>query len=61
MQDIRRYIVIYISAFLLVSPGIHAQIAGISCCDWMMLKRQKLGQFQLMKDIGGDGVEMGAV
>ncbi|MDD7159173.1 MAG: sugar phosphate isomerase/epimerase [Bacteroidales bacterium] len=58
MRDFRRYIIVYISVFLLVSPDIHAQIAGISCCDWMMLKRQKLGQFQLMKDIGGDGVEM---
>lgn len=30
----------------------------IAACDWMMLKRQKLGAFQLMKELGGDGVEM---
>lgn len=30
----------------------------IAACDWMMLKRQKLGSFQLMKELGGDGVEM---
>lgn len=30
----------------------------VAACDWMMLKRQKIGAFQLMKDIKGDGVEM---
>ena len=35
----------------------------VAACDWMMLKRQKLGEFQLAKDIGADGVEvdMGAL
>lgn len=30
----------------------------ISVCDWMILKRQKLGALQLTKDIGADGVEI---
>ena len=30
----------------------------IAACDWMMLKRQKLGEFQLAKDIKADGIEM---
>lgn len=30
----------------------------VAACDWMMLKRQKLGEFQLAHDIGADGVEM---
>ena len=30
----------------------------IAACDWMMLKRQKLGEFQLAHDIHADGVEM---
>lgn len=30
----------------------------VAACDWMMLKRQKLGEFKLTKDINGDGVEM---
>ena len=30
----------------------------IAVCDWMLLKRQKLGAFQLAKDIGADGVEV---
>lgn len=29
-----------------------------AACDWMMLKRQKLGEFALAKEIGADGVEM---
>lgn len=30
----------------------------IAVCDWMILKRQRLGAFQLTKDIGADGVEV---
>jgi sugar phosphate isomerase/epimerase len=30
----------------------------IAACDWMMLKRQKLGAFQLAKDVGLDGLEV---
>jgi sugar phosphate isomerase/epimerase len=30
----------------------------IGVCDWMMLKRQKLGAFPLAKDVGADGVEV---
>ena len=50
--------------FLVVLPlGMYAQQANkqqyrVAACDWMMLKRQKLGEFQLAKDIGADGVEV---
>lgn len=30
----------------------------VAACDWMMLKRQKLGEFSLARDINADGVEM---
>ena len=30
----------------------------VASCDWMMLKRQKLGEFKLSHEIGADGVEM---
>jgi sugar phosphate isomerase/epimerase len=35
----------------------------VAVCDWMILKRQKLGAFQFAKEIGADGVEvdMGAL
>ena len=30
----------------------------VGVCDWMVQKRQKLGEFQLAKDLGCDGIEM---
>ena len=30
----------------------------VGVCDWMILKRQKIGAFQLAKEIGADGVEV---
>lgn len=39
--------------------GVQAQQQyRVAACDWMMLKRQKLGEFQLAKDIKADGVEV---
>ncbi len=30
----------------------------IAVCDWMILKRQKLGAFERTKEIGADGLEL---
>ena len=30
----------------------------IAVCDWMILKRQKIGSFQLVREMNGDGVEL---
>ena len=30
----------------------------VAACDWMMLKRQKIGEFKLAREIDADGVEM---
>ncbi len=30
----------------------------VSACDWMMLKRQKVGAMELAKEIGADGLEL---
>ena len=38
------------------SPSNHRY--KIAVCDWMILKRQKLGAFQLTRDIGANGVEV---
>jgi L-ribulose-5-phosphate 3-epimerase len=50
------------SAFLPWTPSFAGagidQRYKIAVCDWMILKRQKLGAFQLTKDIGADGVEV---
>ena len=54
-----------LAAGLLLPDRLAAAAAGdrparyrIGVCDWMILKRQKLGAFQLTKDIGADGVEV---
>ena len=39
-------------------PAANNQRYKIAACDWMMLKRQKLGAIQLAKDCGMDGVEV---
>lgn len=41
-----------------VSAKAHPLRYKISVCDWMLLKRQKLGAFGLAHDIGADGVEV---
>lgn len=43
-------------AYLGISAGENRY--KVAACDWMMLKRQKLGSFKLMHELGGDGVEM---
>ena len=35
-----------------------AQQIKVGVCDWMILKRQKLGEFALAKQLGCDGIEM---
>lgn len=35
-----------------------AQEIKVGVCDWMILKRQKLGEFALAKQLGCDGIEM---
>lgn len=44
--------------FSLAAAPSSPQRYKIAVCDWMILKRQKLGAFQLTKDIGADGVEL---
>lgn len=54
---------LFLALWLTVPSGtIDAQPAApryrVACCDWMMLKRQKLGEFALSRRIGADGVEL---
>src|SRR5690606_7424486 len=39
-------------------PVAEASRYRVGVCDWMILKRQKLGAFQLTREIGADGVEL---
>ena len=55
----KRRLIGLLTALLLLPVGLIAQPRyRVAACDWMMLKRQKLGEFQLTRDIGADGVEM---
>ena len=59
-----KYCVIVLILSWVLSPVLAQQAITLShrykvaACDWMMLKRQKLGEFKLSHEIGADGVEM---
>lgn len=56
---LKRYL--FVGVVILLSAWcaeVCAQNYKVAACDWMMLKRQKLGEFQLAKDIQADGIEM---
>lgn len=57
---VRKHLLLGVLAMLTAWPvGLLAQPQyQVAACDWMMLKRQKLGEFQLAKDIHADGVEV---
>ncbi len=59
-SKLRRTLSLSVLAVLMMLPlSLSAQQQyRVAACDWMMLKRQKLGEFQLAKDIKADGVEM---
>ena len=58
-----KYCVIVLILSWVLSPVLAQQANTLShrykvaACDWMMLKRQKLGEFKLSHEIGADGVE----
>jgi len=57
---LKKYLVTGFLAMLTMCPSgmLAQQRYRVAACDWMMLKRQKLGEFQLAKDIRADGIEM---
>lgn len=59
-SKLRKHLFLGILAMLTAWPlGVLAQPKyRVAACDWMMLKRQKLGEFQLAKDINADGIEV---
>lgn len=64
ISTLRKALVVGLLTVLTATPaGVSAQQADVpryrvAACDWMMLKRQKIGEFRLARDIGADGVEM---
>ena len=51
---------LFLCAFAVLQPqSLYAQERySVGVCDWMILKRQKLGEFDLAKRLGADGVEL---
>ena len=55
----RKSLAIGVIAMLAAWPiDLMAQRYRVAACDWMMLKRQKIGEFKLAREIGADGIEM---
>lgn len=56
-------VALWVCALPVCSQEVTSQRFKVAACDWMMLKRQKLGEFKLAHEIGADGVEvdMGAL
>ena len=58
MKKIRIILAIVSALCLFGTDALMAQQYKVGVCDWMILKRQKLGEFDLAKQIGSDGIEM---
>lgn len=55
------WILLLVESFPLIAataPKQNEQRYKIAVCDWMILKRQKIGSFQLVHELNGDGVEL---
>lgn len=52
------YIAMLVGAVVLPDVALAQSRYQVGVCDWMVLKRQKLGEFQLAKELGCDGLEM---
>jgi sugar phosphate isomerase/epimerase len=57
MKLLSRLVLLSLSLVMTASAG-ETPRYQVGVCDWMILKRQKLGAFQLAKDLGADGVEV---
>lgn len=59
-RDIKKYLplIIVLIAMMLPDVAVAQNRYRVGVCDWMVLKRQKLGEFKLAKELGCDGLEM---
>lgn len=58
MRTGKFYAILWLALLMALPQFVSAQQYKVGACDWMMLKRQKLGEFQLAHEIGCDGLEM---
>ena len=56
--QVRLYLVVMLCLPIELIAQEATQRYHIGVCDWMMLKRQKLGAFPLAREVGADGIEM---
>ena len=54
----RHFILLSLAVLMLPLPMASQQCYHVGVCDWMILKRQKLGEFALARELGADGVEL---
>lgn len=59
-RDIKKYLslIIVLLSMMLPDVAMAQNRYRVGVCDWMVLKRQKLGEFKLAKELGCDGLEM---
>lgn len=55
---LRSLSILLLVTFFLNSYCMAGERYKIAACDWMILKRQKLGSFKLVSELKGDGVEV---
>ena len=58
MKKYRNFFLGVLVSILMGAETAMAQSYQVGVCDWMILKRQKLGAFDLARQLGCDGVEM---
>lgn len=59
MIKVRLHIIMLLALLSLVPDTLMAQDRyQVGVCDWMVLKRQKLGEFKLAAELDCDGLEM---
>lgn len=58
MKNFRAILLAFFAILALLPLDAIAQKYRVAVCDWMILKRQKIGEFQLAREMGADGVEM---
>lgn len=52
------FLVALLAGMIIPESALAQKRYQVGVCDWMVLKRQKLGEFSLARDLGCDGVEM---
>lgn len=59
MDKMRIILFSFIAWYMMLPDAMMAQERyQVGVCDWMVLKRQKLGEFELARQLGCDGIEM---